>query len=834
MNDQDYAIVIGLGRYPEFVPAADLAGPTNDVEAIKKWLRSPTGGDLPKDNIYTVTSPPAEAKPTHADLEDAFMWVDKLAAKNVEELGVRKVGRRLYFYLSGHGFSPQHRHGCFLAGNASSNRPTANIGATLWLDWWQDAGYFNEYVLWMDCCMNRLTTARPAPAPLSPVTVLDPPSATFIAFGAERPLRAVEYRVDEDDGKYHGVFTWNLIKGLEGAAADAYGRVTGRSLADWLRNSVLPALSDDDRQDPEVSKQPAIIAEDAAVIFARRRQRPKFTIKLQFPGELVGKTARLWYGVPPTSYPLEITAEEIAYDLVPGLYVVEVPDAGYRHGFAVTSACTVRIENKGDPVAPASNGKHFKLAADPDDPTAKIRVIANDFSILESQAGILAAELVYGLYKLQVKIGRQIIEQVLLLDGDFSPPVVQPGDAPRPGALNLPAITSAAPLPKTATTDEIEINAVRTANDAAADKTIAGGGGHLMLMARVWRRDRSQVLASSPWDGITLVNRNGELIADLGKEGSDTTQDGYRTLSLALPAGMYFLRRSGLGGHPIEQSLVIPAAGPNEPRWRLEAYILNKQQPAGDEATSRPVFSVLMRRQGQSWNQKNDTILEKARVALADEKRILNGSLNDLLVLKFENPLAGIIGGHLLLIQARLDARQLGLLDTVVRNLRALVGNDHPDVEALSLRCPNKSLRTKRPLSGPPMFEASWRLAIVESQSDSKIIPLDLWRKVEAQVGTPPFLTWSADEEVRKDYRKELSRMMFGSRMPDLGIIPPAAEAALPAFAAMVPMGGGSPLQHIPKRLSRAALENLSAQLHVPLNAIRDMHKEWLLGVDNA
>ncbi|MFP3741010.1 hypothetical protein, partial [Burkholderia sp. SIMBA_019] len=79
-----------------------------------------------------------------------------------------------------------------------------NVHATGWLNWLQDAGYFREFVLWMDCCMNRVSFLQPRDPQLSPVQATDPPAATFVAFAAQRPLKAIEIGIPEDGDKIHG------------------------------------------------------------------------------------------------------------------------------------------------------------------------------------------------------------------------------------------------------------------------------------------------------------------------------------------------------------------------------------------------------------------------------------------------------------------------------------------------------------------------------------------------------------------------------------------------------------------------------------------------------
>src|SRR5262249_46598899 len=147
--------------------------------------------------------------------------------------------------------------------------------------------------------------------------------------------------------------------------------------------------------------------------------------------------------------------------------------------------------------------------------------------------------------------------------------------------------------------------------------------------------------------------------------------DPFALCAIQLAPGSYFLRYPSEAGHPLEQSLIIPFGG-----WRLEAYILHRLRSSNVDG--QPRLSLLMRRTGAAWGTQEDLQLEKARVALADERMILNEELDGLLVKKFENPLAGIIGGHFLLMDQRASGARVALVNEVVTNLRGLVGFDHP------------------------------------------------------------------------------------------------------------------------------------------------------------
>jgi hypothetical protein len=94
--------------------------------------------------------------------------------------------------------------------------------------------------------MNRQSFLMPRDPPLPPVMGADPPRASFVAFAAQRPLKAVE--APNPGGRRAGPRTVHvLLEGLRGAAADANARVMGRSLADWIRNALAARMTDRDR-----------------------------------------------------------------------------------------------------------------------------------------------------------------------------------------------------------------------------------------------------------------------------------------------------------------------------------------------------------------------------------------------------------------------------------------------------------------------------------------------------------------------------------------------------------------------------------------------------------
>lgn len=745
MNADDYAILIGINPYPTLGPGgtkADLGGPENDVDALKGWLIDPAGGGLPP-NGSTVFEFKAGLNgtgglgPTSDDLESVLGKLKGIAEKNPKG---RFVGRRLYLFLSGHGFSPSQRKGCLFTPNATDEQGF-NIHATGWLSWLQDSGLFTEYVLLMDCCMDRQSFLPERNPQIRPLASFDPPRAGFVAFAAQRPLKAVEQAIAADGGRTHGLFTWTVLEGLRGAAADRNGRVTGRSLADWVRNAMSARMTAKDQADPDVALEPEVIQEDSKLVFVRQVARPVFGVEVSFPAPTVGATAHVWSGAPPRIvHSFTVSAAAAQLSLPPGLHLIEVPDAKLRQGFEVLEATKVVAEETGPPVKEAPPDALFDLDVDPGDPTAEIYVIDGQFELADSGRGSLATKLPFGLFKLKTRIGRAIKHSVVLLDTD------------RP-ALERARIAKQAstvvPIDNTAVSHEYHTHARFLAQTASA--SAAGARAALLVMARTFSPDGSAA-ETKPWQGITVVDEHGALVLDLEHEGErDTGGDPYAICTKAVTPGSYYLRQRLDDGTAIEQSLIVCES------WRLEAYVLRRVAREPGTLSSRPRVSIMMGRLDvPPTDQYIDQLIDTARVALADERQILNDRLESLLFTKFENPMAGIIGGHLLLVEReRNPARDISLLDTVVKNLEGLLGPAHPDVAALALRAPRRRSKLPR-LTGPPMLQRSWKILVDGAQRRPDLVPLSMWERVHAVSALPPFLIWATDGAVKAAARKQV------------------------------------------------------------------------------
>jgi hypothetical protein len=258
----DWAIVIGIWDYPDL---GDLGGPENDARAFAAWVQSPTGGGVPAERVRLVLSSGFEtaesasrAQPAPGHIEALFDELDDLAQASSGRGEGLRVGRRLYLYFAGHGCAPLLDESVLLTANATRRRAGYHIPGKPWANWFYRAGYFDEILLFMDCCRESYPQA-----PLNVPAYIDvtAPDAVergrrFYAFGTKWSRLSRERQMA--DGTVRGVFTSALMKGLEGAAAEPDGRITASSLAGYLFTGMKGFLSEGDLEDPLIPKTPDI------------------------------------------------------------------------------------------------------------------------------------------------------------------------------------------------------------------------------------------------------------------------------------------------------------------------------------------------------------------------------------------------------------------------------------------------------------------------------------------------------------------------------------------------------------------------------------------------
>lgn len=363
MNGEDYAVIIGINRYPRFArhepPAQrDLMGPDRDATDIYKWLHDLHGGALPVDqqdggpflkdedgnplpkgrnswlirsSDFVSTGKPSQERPAEAQIIDAF---DELRQR--PRRGDGRIGRRLYVYVGGHGFGIDRCDGALYTAEASPDLPQ-HIYIAKYFQWFRRTALFEEYVLWFDACATALRL-KPDPRPVAfppQIATDEGMGLVFAAYAAKHTLRAIE-RAMPADGRVHGAFTHALLLGLKGAAAvPGMGVITTNRLKGYLNETMRQHMDRADLVDDNVSKTPDFFPDDDFHLVTLPQQAEPET-RLQLPAGLAEGSFDIISGALTRLLTAKAANGVLRLSLPPGFYKALAQGSGKSFLFEIT------------------------------------------------------------------------------------------------------------------------------------------------------------------------------------------------------------------------------------------------------------------------------------------------------------------------------------------------------------------------------------------------------------------------------------------------------------------------------------------------------------------
>jgi len=371
----------------------------------------------------------------------------------------------------------------------------------------------------------------------------------------------------------------------------------------------------------------------------------------------------------------------------------------------------------------------FTLEITAADDAAEIFVISGDFYMVDRGVGRLVTKpLCAGIYKVKAKVNQQTWEQHVTLTHNGQKVSIPPFQ-----------FTSAAPLADTAKTHEYQMAAAES--ESRNVRFVQGRGSCICVFAREWSEkiSSSRPNAVNPMTGLSLHDANENQIVNLETHGhSDiTVPDAWGSCTVAVDPGVYLLRLTLPDGARHERTIIAV------PGWQTQTFLFMTDY-ANDHRADIARGSVLMAR-GIGFNHNDDVLrqIELARMALANERKILRGEVLAMLYSKFDNPMLGILGGHLLL----LDSPSAGqdLLKKSVANLRSVLNYPHPDVEALAL---GAGMGSQYQFTAPPMLRRSWALIVNATIDEPALVPSGSLadRSAANQWAVEPWLTWEVKQ----------------------------------------------------------------------------------------
>lgn len=230
-----YAVIVGISKYPKLAAKDQLAFAERDAQAIFTSLISPEGGNFRVENVHVLTNEKATLAALRREIDT---WLPSVA----------KTDDRVLIYFAGHGFMFQGRG--YLAPAdfdrdriAETGYPMDDLGSVI-------GGKIKakSKILLTDACHSGAITPEDTENLNNRFGDL---TKSLFSLTASR-ARERSYEVADLKGG-HGVFTYYVVQGMEGAAdTSGDGVVTADELAEYVHTQVREYT--DNKQNPTSDK----------------------------------------------------------------------------------------------------------------------------------------------------------------------------------------------------------------------------------------------------------------------------------------------------------------------------------------------------------------------------------------------------------------------------------------------------------------------------------------------------------------------------------------------------------------------------------------------------
>lgn len=329
------------------------------------------------------------------------------------------------------------------------------------------------------------------------------------------------------------------------------------------------------------------------------------------------------------------------------------------------------------------------------------------------------------MYSVKVRVGSECKEKPVALFKDetvtFEPIV----------------FSSPAPLEGTAKTHKFQTDHAET--NSTEVHVRKGEGSQIYIFVRNWTEKTPSVTNKKLYPdaaiGLTLRSSKDEVLVDFGSPdvGSYSYDwDPWSACNVQLDPGAYCLCLKTYSGKILKQTIIA------SPGWQTQVFLLQRnygfiKKDAGenemDVRADLSNASIFMSRIGYGFQSSKPyeysdnpdfRLTEMARQALINNRHVLNKEvMSRMLSDKFGNPMLGIYGVHLLLLSEKADK---SILPDIVNNLRGLLVQPHPDVEAIALKL---NVASSYVFDTPPMLRLSWNYVIEASVKQPQLVPQD-------------------------------------------------------------------------------------------------------------
>lgn len=231
---QTFAIILGISKYKYIRP---LSYADKDAELFRDYLRSPGGGNVKNENLFTLLNEKASNSNFWGK---GFQW---LRAKNLQK------GDRLFIYLAGHGDAIDEDQFFFLGYDCNPEGDKNNylIGGAIQLynlkrKISDETGKGVEVFLIMDACRSNELPGGIKGQRFLTNAISEKRAGEIIMLSTAAGQESLE---DASIGNGHGLFTYYLVDGLSGSA-DSIGtpdnKISFREIETYVDKNV-PAVA---------------------------------------------------------------------------------------------------------------------------------------------------------------------------------------------------------------------------------------------------------------------------------------------------------------------------------------------------------------------------------------------------------------------------------------------------------------------------------------------------------------------------------------------------------------------------------------------------------------
>ena len=224
---RSYALIVGVSHYENLPANSQLKYPDRDAADVYTTLISPDGGQFPPENVHRLLDSEATVANIRRELEQ---WLPS----------VTRPDDRVLIYFAGHGFvsggkaylAPYDVDVHNIAGTAYPMEQLGKVVGSQVKGKWK--------VLITDACHSGAITPEADRAQVNQ-TLLNLHSSMFSLTASRDREQSFE---GADWGGGHGVFTYYVIQGMNGAADTNHdGVVTADELAEYVHTDVRQATS---------------------------------------------------------------------------------------------------------------------------------------------------------------------------------------------------------------------------------------------------------------------------------------------------------------------------------------------------------------------------------------------------------------------------------------------------------------------------------------------------------------------------------------------------------------------------------------------------------------